>query len=113
MKYNDIAWYRERAAKEVKSNATLSYRDKLKVFLGMSLEELKGSPVYESIKKRFPDLDDSATLDEARIMLLFDKAFVESSQKSLELMYKLDGSMTGIQVDIDFAEIEELTEDIK
>lgn len=115
MKYGSNEWYRKKYQDEVKATANIKYRDKVKVFLGLSLEELEkaGHPLYEIIVKQYPNLDKKATLDEARILKLFDKVFSESSMKALEMLYKLDGSMSDLENEPDYDEVEEATEGIK
>lgn len=115
MKYGSNEWYRKRYQDVVKEEARLSYRDKVKTYLSFSLEELEkaGHPLYEIINRAYPGLDKKATLDEARILKLFDKVFSESSMKALEMLYKLDGSMNNLENEPDYDEIEEATVGIK
>lgn len=115
MKFGSHEWYRQKYKEQQRIEAELRYRDKLKVFLGIRLEELKEAkhPLYAIIKKEFPDLDDMMTIDEARITKLLKKVFTESSMKALELTYKLDGSLTDIVNEPNYDLVERETKDIK
>lgn len=115
MRVGSYEWYIQKYKDTRREEAQLRYRDKLKVFLGLNLQELKeaGHPIYDIVKKAFPNLDEMATLDEARIVKLFDKIFNESSLKALELTYRLDGSMSDLENDPDYERVERETVDIK
>lgn len=115
MKYMSHEYLRERYKAQLKENAELKYKDKVKVFLGFRVKELKemGHPLYKIVKKAFPDLNEEATLDEARITKLFEKVFYESSMKALELTFRLDGSMSDLESEPDYDEIDNATEGVK
>lgn len=115
MKYGSSEYYRERYRDVVKEEAKLKYRDKVKVFLSFSLKELKAAkhPLYDVIMKKFPTMDEDATLDEVRIFKLFEKVFNEGSMKALEMTYRLDGSMNDLVNEPDYEELDEALEDIK
>lgn len=113
MKFGDELWYKKKYEEIAKAEARLKYKDKLRVFLSFSVKDIKGTPLEQTIRKVFPEVDENATLDELRIMKLFDKVFVESSMKAMELTYKLDGSMNDLAEDPDFDEVDIATEGIK
>lgn len=115
MRFGSHEWYVRKYKEQQKLEAELKYRDKLKVFLGLNLGELKEAdhPLYEIIKKEFPTMNDKMSLDEARMTKLLKKVFMESSMKALELTYKLDGSLTDITNDPDYDLVERETSDIK
>lgn len=114
MKFGDNKeFYRERQKEILKEEAMLRYKDKLKVWLSLSVGELKNTPLYKMIKGQYPDLDENATLDEVRIIKLFDKAFVESSFKALEMTWKLDGSMNDVSVKVNFDDLNKEIGDIE
>lgn len=115
MKKGSMEWYKAKHRETLRMEAELSYRDKIKVYLNLPLHELKeANPVlYQVVKEKYRTLDDNATLDEARMIKLFEKVFVESSMKALEMLYKLDGSMSDLTNDPDWEEVEAATEGIK
>lgn len=115
VRYGSHSYYVERKKEVIKQEARLSHRDKLKIYLSYTLEELKemNHPLYDIVHKAFPELHEKATIDDARLTKLFDKMFREGSIKTLELSYKLDGSMSDLVNDPDFDEIDEATEGIK
>jgi hypothetical protein len=113
MRIGDEMWYKERLNAILKHEAKLSYKDKLKVFLSLTVEELAGTPLEETIRRAFPNVNEKTTLDELRLFKLWDKVLVESSMKAMELTYKLDGSMHDLAPDTDFEEIEIATEGIE
>ena len=98
-----------------KQEARLNYKDMLKIYLSFSLAELKeiDHPLYEIIKRTFPNLDENATVADARTLKLLDKAIREGSQKSIELTYKLDGSMSDLTVEPNFDELDEVLKGVK
>lgn len=99
----------------LKLESELKFKDRLRVYMSLSLAELKkhGHPLYDVISKKYPNLDESLTVDDARVLKLMEKIFVESSNKSIELSYKLDGSLNDAKVQFDFEEIERLTKGVK
>lgn len=114
MKFGDELWYKKKHEELIKAEARIKYKDRLKVFLSLSIDDIpKSSPLGETLRKVFPNADPNTTLDELRVMKLFDKIFVESSMKAMELSYKLDGSMNDLVEDPDFDEIDVATEGIK
>jgi len=115
MRYGSHQYYVEKKKALIKEEAKLSYRDKVKVYLSFTLEELEAMdhPLYEIIKKEYPKFPKNATLDEARMTKMFEKIIKEGSNKTLELSYKLDGSMSDLTNEPDFDEIDIATEGIK
>lgn len=115
MRFGSAEWYSEKYKRIIKETAKLKYRDKLKVYLSLSLGELRenGSPLYDIVKKEFPEMTDDMSLDEARMTKLFKKVFMESSMKALELTYRLDGSLSDITNEPDFDELEEALKEVK
>lgn len=115
MRYGSVEWYRQKNKERLRKEAELSYRDKLKVHLNIPLIELKETnpTLYEMVMKKYPLIDERATLDEARMIKLFEKVFVESSMKAIEMLYRLDGSMSDLTNDPNYEEVERATEDIK
>lgn len=115
MRVGSHKWLVERKKETLRQEAALSYRDKLKVYLTFTLEELKEMkhPLYDIVKKTFPNLPETATLDDARFVKFFDKLFRESSTKVMEMSFKLDGSMSDLTNDPDYAEVEEAMKGVK
>lgn len=113
MKYGDHNYYLDKYKKVAQEQSKLRFKDKLKVWLSLPLIEMKDTSLYKIIKAAYPELSDEATLDEARMTKLFDKIFRESSQKALELSYKLDGSLADMSIDINFDDVDEATEGVK
>lgn len=106
-------FYIDRQKEIIKEEAILSYKDKLKAWLSMSIEELKETPLYNILISKYPDISKDATLAELRIIKLFEKVFVESSQKALELSFKLDGSMDDLRVKISYDDLNEAIKEIE
>lgn len=115
VRYGSHQYNLERKKEVIKAEAMLNHRDKLKIYLSYTIGELKemNHPLYDIIHKAFPTLHENSTIDDARITKLFDKMFREGSIKTLELSYKLDGSMSDLTNDPDFDEIDSATEGIK
>lgn len=113
MKYGDHNYYLDKYKKVAQEQSKLKFKDKLKVWLSLPLVEMKDTSLYKIIKSAYPELADEATLDEARMTKLFDKIFRESSQKALELSYKLDGSLADMSIDINFDDVDDATEGVK
>lgn len=115
VRYGSHQYNLERKKEVIKAEARLNHRDKLKIYLSYTIGELKemNHPLYDIIHKAFPTLHENATIDDARLTKLFDKMFREGSIKTLELSYKLDGSMSDLTNDPDFDEIDSATEGIK
>lgn len=105
----------ERKREVIKAEAKMNYKDRLKVYLSFNVKELKEmkSPLYDIIISKFPDIDENATLDDMRIVKLFDNMISLGSSKAIELSYKLDGSMSDLSNEPDYELIEEETEGIK
>ena len=113
MRYGDQKYYEEKFKKMVDEEKKIKYRDKIRVWLSLTLEDIKETPLGKKIKVLYPEIDEKVTLDELRIMKLFDKVFNESSMKAMELLYKLDGSMKDISVEINFDEIDDNLDGVK
>lgn len=113
MKFGDREWYAEQLLKEKEFTKTVNYKDQLRVLLSLPIKELKGTPLYNKIKSIYKDIDENITVAELRTMKLLEKVFIESSQKSLDLTYKLDGSMADLTVELDFADIDDAIGGIK
>ena len=59
---------------EAQNLAKISYNNRLKVWLGRSMGEIKGSHLYGIIAEAFEgQVDDEMTLDEVRIQTLLKK----------------------------------------
>jgi len=112
LKYGNYDYYTKKKKTVLKQEAMLSYKEKIRVWLSLPLSELKNTPLYNAIKNNY-DVPDEATLDEVRIIKMFDKALVEGNTKILEMLYKLDGSMSDLTVSIDYGDFDETTEDVR
>ena len=113
MKFYEREYLLAKMKADAEYSKELNYKDELKVFLSLSIAEVKGTKLHKEILRIYPDIDPSITLRQLRTMKMLEKMFVESSQKAMELSYKLDGSMSDLSVSIDFNEIDEGTEGIK
>ena len=113
MKFYEREYLLAKMKADAEYSKELNYKDELKVFLSLSIDEVKGTKLHKEILRIYPDIDPSITLRQLRTMKMLEKMFVESSQKAMELSYKLDGSMSDLSVSIDFNEIDEGTEGIK
>lgn len=115
MRYGSHKYMVAKKKEMLKAEAALSYRERLRILLTFSMEELKEMkhPIYDIVMKHFPNLPEQATLDDARFIKFFDKMFRESSTKVLEMSFKLDGSMSDLVNDPNYHEIEEATKGVK
>ena len=115
IRYGTHEWLQLRRKEIIKQEAQFNYKDRLKVYLSFSIQELEemGHPLYKVIKKAFPTIDKSLTLDDARLTKLFESAISLGSIKALELTYKLDGSMSDLSNEPDYETISDETEGIK
>ncbi len=112
MKQFSREWYIEKNKEVVKEAAMLDYRDKIRVWLSLPIDELKSTPLYQMITDKYPGIE-HLTLDEARIIKLFEKIFKENSQRALEFSYKLDGSMDETKIRVSHEDLYAAVEDIK
>lgn len=100
---------------EAQNLAKISYNNRLKVWLGRSMGEIKGSHLYGIIAEAFEgQVDDEMTLDEVRIQTLLKNMLRGGTAgiKAIELTYKIDGTLNNVEADVDLEEIEESTEGI-
>lgn len=114
-RYGSHEFMKARQQEVLRLESEISYKNKVKIYLSFDLGELKtiNQELYELVKKAYPMLDDTATLDDVRITRLFDSAIRQGSIKAIELLYKLDGSMSDLTSEVDYAAIAEETEGIK
>jgi aminoglycoside phosphotransferase family enzyme len=115
IRYGSFDYMLEKKREIIKQEAQLNYKDKLKVYLNFDIKELKemNHPIYNIIKRSYPDIDETLKLDDVRITKLFDNMISLGSTKALELSYKLDGSMSDLTPEPDYDLISEETEGIK
>lgn len=115
IRYGTHEWLKERKSQVIKQEAMLNYKDKVKIYLSMTIKELKENnhPIYKTINRVYPDIDENLTLDDARLTKLFDSAIGLGSIKALEMLYKLDGSMSDLSSEPDYDHIAKETEGIE
>lgn len=100
---------------EAEKLAKISYKKRLKTWLGQSLRDIQGTELFGEIKEAFNDnVDLDTTLDEIRIQTLMRNILKGgvSGMKAIELSYKIDGTLNEVEADVDLEEIEEKTGDI-
>lgn len=114
-RYGTAEYLKMKKQEVIKQEALMNYKEQLKVYLSFNLKELKemGSPLYDIVVKKFPNVDEDFTLNEARFVKLFEKVIMESSMKALELTFKLDGSMSDLTSEPDYESITEATKGVK
>lgn len=100
---------------EAQRLAKISYNNRLKVWLGRSLKDISGTFLYGRIKEAFNgEISDDTTLDEVRIQTLIANMLKGGTAgiRAIELTYRIDGSLSSVEQDVDLDEIEEKTEGI-
>ena len=115
MRFGSYEYQVARKKEQVKQNAMLNYKDRLKVYLSFTIGELESAnhPLAKIVLKHYPEISKFATLDDVRVIKMFDNMLTLSSSKALELSYKLDGSMSDLTNEPDYEIIEAETEGIK
>lgn len=100
---------------EAQKLAEMSYAKRVKHALERPIGSFAGNALYSEIKEAFNgEIEDNVILDEVRVMTLFRQLIKggTAGMKAMELTYRLDGSLTNIESDVDYDEIKEGTEGV-
>lgn len=100
---------------EAQNLSKISYNNRLKATLSLTMKDIKGTHLFGAIQEAFEgQADDNMTLDEIRIHTLLKNMLKGGTAgiKAIELTYRIDGTLNNVEAEVDIEEIEESTEGI-